>query len=310
MIESRSNELEGFKRDINLTEFVTKYGFLKDVKKSTKKTVAMRDPSDYLILISISKGGHWQYFSPHDDTDHGTIIDFVKKNSNCNLGHVRKILRDWVGHAPVPDHQWQQSVKTVVKDRKRIVNYLKRFSVLSSSQYLSSRGVTSDTLNYGLFKNKILQGYNGAVIFPHYDEKGICGYEVKNEGFTNFSENGFKSLWISNKHEGCKKIVFVENPIEALSYYQIFPDDDYYFFVSPCGNWSPIVSDLIQQLMKKNNTCCFVSAFNNDKGGERQHNLLNKLLNQALNKELERVVPITEGNDWNNCLMSQMGAPI
>ena len=35
-----------------------------------------------------------------DDTDNGSIIDFVQKRQGMNLGQVRRELRGWLGEAP------------------------------------------------------------------------------------------------------------------------------------------------------------------------------------------------------------------
>ncbi len=309
MIDSRSNELEDFKRHINLTEFAASYGFAKDVTKSSKSTVVMRDSSDYIILISMSTGDHWQYFSPSDEADSGTIIDFVKKQENCNLGHVRKILRQWRGQVSAPVNTWQKQVKKSVKDIKKVTAYLQQFKKLTHSDYLLSRGISNNTINSPGFFGRILSGYDDAVIFPHFNEKGVCGYEVKKAGFTSFSEYGDKTFWLSHKIEGNNKILFFENPIEALSYCELNPETAFYLLVSPCGNWSPDVGLLIKKLIIKNKGCEFYSAFNNDEGGDRQHSLLNKLMNEAINKDVERITLENRGEDWNEALVRILGAP-
>jgi hypothetical protein len=36
-----------------------------------------------------------------------------------------------------------------------------------------------------------------APAFPHFDQLGLCGYELKNRNFTGFAPGGEKGLWSS-----------------------------------------------------------------------------------------------------------------
>lgn len=304
-MSSRNDELNNFKANINLVDFVASYGFVKDVEKSSKSTICMRDASGYKILISLSANSHWQYFSVHDNTDNGTIIDFVAKMENCNLGQIRKILRNWQGcQSAVPEYHRVKSKP--IKDIQRVKSYLKRFKPLIESHYLNKRGIPDQTIVCDLFNGRVLAGYKGAVIFPHFNTHGVCGYEVRSDDFTYFSETGEKSLWLSNKNPSHDKIVFLESPIEALSYYQLFPGE-YCLLVSPCGNWSPSVSKTISTLIQRNKEKNFIAAFNNDKGGESQYSQL-KIIFEKMGVPLSKHIPIHVGQDWNDQL-NDLGKP-
>jgi len=41
----------------------------------------------------------------------------------------------------------------------------------------------------------------GNVVFPHFDQQGLCGYEIKNRGFTGFAlrDGTMKGLWSSHE---------------------------------------------------------------------------------------------------------------
>ena len=304
-MRSRNDELNDFKTNINLVDFVASYGFVKDVEKSSKSTICMRDASGYKILISLSSNSHWQYFSVHDNSDNGTVIDFVAKMENCNLGQIRKILRNWHGQ-PVTISEHNHVKKKNTKDIQRVKSYLKRFKNVSESPYLNKRGILNQTIICDLFKGRVLEGYRSAVIFPHFNTQGICGYEVRSDDFTYFSETGEKSLWLSNKNPSYDKIVFLESPIEALSYYQLFPGE-YCLLVSPCGNWSPSVTKTINTLILRNKERKFIAAFNNDEGGERQYRQL-KTIFEKLDMHITKHIPVNKGQDWNDQL-NDLGAP-
>jgi hypothetical protein len=44
----------------------------------------------------VDRDRHWIYFTIGEDTDNGSIIDFVQKRKGGNLGDVRRALRPWL----------------------------------------------------------------------------------------------------------------------------------------------------------------------------------------------------------------------
>lgn len=306
-MDRRSDELDRFKRDINLAEFAATYGFVKDKTKSSSRNISMYDPNGYRIVISLSPLGHWQYFSPHDDLDNGTIVDFVQKVTNCNLGEARKILRSWVGGPASPLLTREYKIENKKKDRQATVKYLSRFKPVTESAYLESRGIGHMVYTAPIFHGKILRGYDGAVIFPHFDEKGLCGYEVKKNGFSSFCQNGYKSLWASHISPDVVRLILAESPVEALSYYCLFhsPGNAY---ISASGNWAPETGELIKKILKKYsaNGLTVVAAFNNDEPGERQAEKIETLVAEAGSGiEYKKDLPPTAGCDWNDVLIKQ-----
>lgn len=62
----------------------------------------------------------------------------------------------------------------------------------------------------------------GNAVFPHFDLDGLCGYEIKNRGFTGFARGGAKGLWLSNAQDGDNRLIFAESAIDALSHAALF----------------------------------------------------------------------------------------
>jgi hypothetical protein len=91
-----NEELEGFKIRINLTEYAAGQGYVLDRKASSRKSVAMAEPSGDKIVITRFHDQHWVYFSVRQEHS-GTIIDLVQHTRGCNLGRVRQELRSWSG---------------------------------------------------------------------------------------------------------------------------------------------------------------------------------------------------------------------
>jgi hypothetical protein len=91
------DELEDFKTNINLTEYAAGQGYVLDKKASSKNSAVLRKPDGDKIIIARRQNQHWIYFSVRDDSDNGSIIDFVQKRKGLKLGRVRQELRRWVG---------------------------------------------------------------------------------------------------------------------------------------------------------------------------------------------------------------------
>ncbi|MBV1870957.1 MAG: DUF3991 domain-containing protein, partial [Gammaproteobacteria bacterium] len=209
----------------------------------------------------------------------GDVISFVQwQEGGCNLGYARKILRGYLfGSATLKARntpaakapQEGQEAPDAGKDIPLVLKTLSRLTAAIQSDYLESRNITQETLNAPLFQDRVLEGYNQALIFPHWNESGLCGFEFKSAKFTGFSKYGYKGIWYSQIPKKLHQIIFVESSLEALSHYQKFsPSNTAYFTAS--GNWTPKTGELIGKVLAKYPDTKIVAAFNNDKGGKKQ----------------------------------------
>jgi hypothetical protein len=73
---SRRDELEDFKRRINLTEYAASLGYCIDRRASSRNSAVMVHPAGDKIIVAKGEDNHWVYISVRDDRDHGSIIDF------------------------------------------------------------------------------------------------------------------------------------------------------------------------------------------------------------------------------------------
>src|SRR5690348_6438092 len=111
-------ELESFKR-IDLRAYAASQGYQFDKRQSWRGSAVMRHANNDKIIIKCDADGHLVYFSVRDETDNGTIIDFVQRRERVSIGVVRKILRPWNGQAPLPVPAFPLLHKTC-KDRMQV----------------------------------------------------------------------------------------------------------------------------------------------------------------------------------------------
>ncbi len=239
-------ELESFKTSIDLRAYAATQGYTVDRKESWAGSAVMRNSGGDKIIIKLDAAdGHYVYFSVRDDKDNGTIIDFVKHRGRLNLGAIRKELRGWVGQPAVPLPLFPPLSKTG-KDRMQVEAVFAKMREVRRHPYLEGeRRIPGALLQAARFAGCIRMDARGNAVFPHFDEQGLCGYEIKNHRFTGFASGGTKGLWSSQSEaeDGC--LVFCESAIDALSYAVLFPDN-HTRYASISGKPNPVQPGLIR----------------------------------------------------------------
>jgi hypothetical protein len=171
--------------------------------------------------------GHYTYFSVRDDRDNGTIIDFVQNRQRLTLGTVRKELRPWIGQPPVPVPSFPALPKTEKDHMKVEAAYARMEDAVNGHPYLErERALPGALLALDRFAGRVRRDDRNNAVFPHFDQDGLCGYEIKNSGgFTGFASGGTKALWISHVSPDDRRLVVCESAIDALSHAVLFPDN-------------------------------------------------------------------------------------
>jgi hypothetical protein len=91
------DELEIFKRRVDLPKYAEKEGYSVDKSESSASSIVMRNEAiNDKIIIRKGPEGKWQYFSVTRQNDSGSVIDFVKNKNDFNLGQTRRALRHWL----------------------------------------------------------------------------------------------------------------------------------------------------------------------------------------------------------------------
>lgn len=300
-------ELETFKTDVLLPELAASKGYALDRRASSRNSVVMRHPDGDKIIIARYEGTtHWVYFSVRDDRDNGTVIDFLQNRGAGTLGLVRKTLRDWLGTTR-PDSQLPLFVKDlqpVSRDRASVMAGWEMAEPCTALPYLTGRGLGPEVLALPLFAGCVRMDRRNNALFPHYDKEGLCGFEVKNKGFTGFATGGVKGLWYSQAKTTDARLVLVESAIDAMSFHAL-QGDMFTRYMSTGGELNPQQPVLLRGAMEKlHPSAVVVLAFDDDEGGDK------------IAKEVEAVAPAGRkllrmrpegGKDWNQILKARLG---
>jgi hypothetical protein len=296
------DELDRFKRDINLTELAASRGYRVDRSESSRGCVVMRHAAtdDKIIIGRSPADQHWTYFSVRDERDNGTVVDFIQRRDGSTLGEVRKVLREWTGNERPPARvdQYVATVTSPAKDRGAVARLFAAARSTTDSLYLNSRGIRPETLSSPRFRGTFRVDARGNVLFPHRDEKGVCGFESKNHQWTSFASGGTKALWMSGSEPTDNRLVLVETAIDAFSHYQLLRDLRCRYG-SIAGQMNGEQPGCVRRaIAAMPSGAVAVSAFDNDAAGDK---LAATIADVAKGVTVERErSPI--GKDWNDAL--------
>jgi len=312
MTQHRDNELDEFKQRVNLTEYAATRGYALDRRASSRNSAVMVHPAGDKIIVAKGEDGHWIYFSVRDPADHGSIVDFVQKRQGGTIGDVRKMLRPWIG-GTAPAELQRPSASAYVRDLvhipKDFAEVRARYEAMAPAEgrqrYLEDeRRIPAAVLADPIFADRIRTDTHGAAVFPHYTRGGLlCGYEVKNKGYTGFAAGGSKGLWISRgTAEGDRRLVIAETAIDALSYAAAKPAP-ITRYASTAGELNPEQPELLTAAINSlPDGGEVVLAVDNDDGGTiiggRIEAAFAAASRPGLSLRYDR--PPTPGADWND----------
>jgi hypothetical protein len=132
-------ELDRFKQ-LDLRQIAAWMGYVIDRRESSRNSTVMRKDHDK-IIISRKPDGHYTYWSPRDDKDHGTIVDLLGRRKGLSLGGLRQELRAWVG-MPAPAVPNLPELTATVKDVEAVRKRYAAMPVAHRHPYLEEmRGI-------------------------------------------------------------------------------------------------------------------------------------------------------------------------
>jgi len=309
-MRNQDSELDAFKREIDLRQFAVSLGYEIDRRESWRGSTVLRRGADK-IVVKRNSNGHYVFFSVRDDRDNGTVIDLLQRRQNLSLGAVRQILRPWIGR-PAIFSQFPK-LEPAGPDRMRVEGAYRRMADAQRFPYLEqARCVPTAVLLSPRFAGRMRIDSLGNTVFPHFDTSGLCGYEIKNGGFTGFATGGQKGLWLSHTHPADRRLVLTESAVDALSYAALFPDaENQTRYASLGGKPSSRQTALIQATIAKLPAGAeIVAAFDADDAGRQMVEVIRVAVASVAGGGgrsdliLKSQLPAKEGEDWNQVLQN------
>ena len=147
----------GFYVPINLSEYAGNYGYEIVKKDTTASSIKMRLGNDTIIVSK--KNGTWCYFSVSDNTDNGTIIEFLKNRKNLSMPEIANTLLKWLGE----DHsniELKYHVSEQEHDPQRVKFIFRNCKPAGASEVLKNRNINREILESKRF--------NGTVFIDKY----------------------------------------------------------------------------------------------------------------------------------------------
>lgn len=304
-------ELDVFKREIDLRQFAVSLGYQIDRRESWRGSAVLRRGADK-IVVKRNGNGHYVFFSLRDDSDHGTVIDFVQRRQRLSLGGVRQVLRTWVAQPACPTQF--PKLEAASPDRMHIEREYRRMANVQRFPYLEQeRCVPVAALSSPRFRGRMRIDLRDNTVFPHFDLTGLCGYEIKNREFTGFAAGGTKGLWLSHTRRDDRRLVLTEGAIDALSYATLFADSaDRTRYASLGGRPSARQMELVQATVAKlPERVEIVAAFDADDAGRWLATVIGGVVSNVRHEggrsdlSFRVHLPAKEGEDWNQVLQNR-----
>ncbi len=306
-MRSRSEELDEMKR-IDLCQYAASRGFVLDRKLSSKCSAVMRHANGDKLIVGRSPNGQYIYFNAKG-SDNGSIIDLIQARDRISLGEVRKMLRPWIGRNPTTMKELPSLPMTLQPsehDAARVLAaWMKTKPIGQTHTYLEEeRGIPQEILTSPLLRDRIRRDDRQNAVFPHFNQSGLCGFELKNRGWTGFSPGGVKGLACSRPQPDDQQMIVCETAIDMLSYAALKGIEGKRLF-STAGQISSSQAECLRSAAKKMpEGAVIVLAFDNDSGG---HELADKVQDALLpmQRKILRDFPPDLGEDWNDVLQRE-----
>jgi hypothetical protein len=307
VLTNQDTELDAFKREIDMRQFAVSLGYEMDRRESWRGSTVLRSGSDK-IVVKRNGNGHYVFFSVRDDRDHGTVIDFLQRREHLSLGTVRQTLRPWLGRSAIPSQF--PKLEPTTPDRMRVESEYRRMADALRHPYLEhQRRLPASWLSSSRFAGRVRIDRRGNAVFPHFDITGLCGYEIKNQGFTGFASGGKKGLWFSHTGPSDKRLVVAESAIDALSHAVLFPDaEDRTRYASLGGKPNAQQPGLVQATIARlPEGAEIVAAFDADEAGRMLVRVVRLAVASVASRTGRNLIflvhlPAQEGDDWNQVL--------
>lgn len=295
--ELAMQELEKFKKEINIAEIAQIFGYYIDKEKSSRAVKQLRNDQtgDKIVVSRNEANEHYIYFSMRNEQDNGTIIDFLQERTGKNLGQVRVWLRKWLKGDIERNRVQKIAIAPSSANRPKIQNVWDKIENVSFPS--SWRGISvyiwDELMESG--KVKITQE---AIYYKLMDLDGLCGIEKRGfDGEKRIISGSEKGLWSYGNLKEAKEIVIAESPLDALSYKILSGREDIYLLAT-MGAIGEKQKEILRAVLDKAKDKEITIASDNDLAGEFIAQEIKEICKEVGAAKLYRAAP-QKSKDWN-----------
>lgn len=297
-IMKNKDELEDFKKEINIADLANNLDFKLDKKKSSKNCLLMEKNGDKILISRNSMNEHYTYFNLNNAKG-GSVVDFYNEFINTKkqpffktVLALRQLKKDLIND---PNF----NIKTSTKDTQETLTNINKLQELKDKTYLKDRYLSNKTIQE--FENYIKQDEKNNICFIHkkYEFEGglkieNVGIEKKNNDFK--GHEGSKGIW--GKQIGDKKDLYIfESPLDLMSFYELHKKEGMY--VSTAGNTSETGLESLKNIVNKIDFVSINYCLDNDNGGEKVKERIDNIFSLS---HPERVIIKPKFKDFNEDL--------
>lgn len=307
-------DLRRVKQEVNLVQHAGSMGYKLNKAKSCRSYAVMEKEGDKVIINTRpNRHGHWVYMSAVDESDRGTIVDFMIRRG-YEYRDIRKLSSVHLDEEVLQElSKRREVVEDVGLQYKLSKASLLRVYDEYEDRYMKERKI--DERSYkGYLGECMTLGRDKAVfgLYREVDSQGkgrLCStisysYD-KHKGSRKYFQEGLpRGLSVLKEADSkIKKIVVCESPIDALSYKQLkHGHEKEIMYVSTCGSLTKGLKEEFEGLLSgaKKHGQDIVLAFDRDDAGVRMSKQLEGIC-QGLRLLCSAHFP-THGKDWNEDL--------
>ena len=281
-----------------------------DKNGSTRRALKYRRAEGEVLIVTHEGRGWWD---PQSSAK-GDVFTLVQHlDPSLNFGHVRQVLRRFVGirpnYVPADRNRKEQEVDRPVADRWK--NRPALCPGCPAWRYLlEQRGLPADVLVAAAEQDNIRDGAYSSAWFAHRDQGKVTHVEVRGPGFKGSLKAGHKTLFrLQFGAAVITRLIITEAPIDALSIAALEGRRPDTLYVATGGGMGPgtlsALRSICSDLSVQSGSSVESAADANHAGDRYAEHHAEIAQDHAL--PFARLRP-PEGLDWNDVLRQRRGA--
>ncbi len=281
--------LQYLKENVPIVKVVEALGYTYNRRKGKHPLQYEHPDGDKVIISNKVHPAYQVYFTRHNYTDHGTVVDFVKNRLSMfgvpytsDWDGVFKVLASFSDGVYPTTNQPARVPKEVKDEPFNPQKFHVRKPDLDELSYLRrDRSLNEETLKAFLPHINIIREKRGKyenIGFPYKipGKETISGFEVVNHGFKGHATGSRKreSVWLALMGKGpITDLYIAESVIDAMSFYQLFRHRYSFNHAAFISTGGYVVKNQVENLFRAYPNAKVHTLFDNDFSG-RMYDIL------------------------------------